>query len=342
MKKKKEIIIAISAILFTLTLFIRMPQALQLVLILVAYVLVGKDTVLLAVKNIERGDFLDENFLMTVATLGAILIGEYPEAVAVMLLYEIGELFQGYAINKSRKSIADMMDIKPEYANVIRDNKSEKVDPDEVQINEIIEIKPGERVPLDAIIIKGESTLDTSALTGESLPVEVREGATILSGCININALIIAKVNKKEALEEGNKILKQFNLDKYANKYPQQLSGGMRQRVALIRTYMFKRKIFLLDEAFSALDAITKKELHKWYLNLKKEFNLTTLLITHDIEEAVFLSDRIYILGNKPGEIIGEIKIEIKPDEDIDFQRLIYKKQILNAHELYKMYDDLY
>ena len=142
--------------------------------------------------------------------------------------------------------------------------------------------------------------------------------------------LIIAKVNKKKALEEGNKILKQFNLDKYANKYPQQLSGGMRQRVALIRTYMFKRKIFLLDEAFSALDAITKKELHKWYLDLKKEFNLTTLLITHDIEEAVFLSDRIYILGNKPGEIIGEIKIEINPNEDIDVQRLFYKKEILN------------
>ena len=142
--------------------------------------------------------------------------------------------------------------------------------------------------------------------------------------------LIIAKINKKEALEEGNKILKQFNLDKYANKYPQQLSGGMRQRVALIRTYMFKRNIFLLDEAFSALDAITKKELHRWYLDLKKEFNLTTLLITHDIEEAVFLSDRIYILGNKPGEIIGEIKIEINPNEDIDVQRLLYKKEILN------------
>ena len=142
--------------------------------------------------------------------------------------------------------------------------------------------------------------------------------------------LIIAKVNKKEALEEGNRILKQFNLDKYANKYPQQLSGGMRQRVALIRTYMFKRNIFLLDEAFSALDAITKKELHKWYLDLKKEFNLTTLLITHDIEEAVFLSDRIYILGNKPGEIIGEIEIEINPNEDIDVQRLFYKKEILN------------
>ena len=142
--------------------------------------------------------------------------------------------------------------------------------------------------------------------------------------------LIIAKIDKKAALEEGRKILKQFNLEKYVDKYPKQLSGGMRQRVALIRTYMFKRNIFLLDEAFSALDAITKKELHKWYLNLKKEFNLTTLLITHDIEEAIFLSDRIYILANKPGEIIKEIKIEINPNEDIDVQRLFYKKEILN------------
>lgn len=142
--------------------------------------------------------------------------------------------------------------------------------------------------------------------------------------------LIIAKIDKKVALEEGRKILKQFNLEKYADKYPKQLSGGMRQRVALIRTYMFKRNIFLLDEAFSALDAITKKELHKWYLNLKKEFKLTTLLITHDIEEAIFLSNRIYILANKPGEIIKEIKIEIDPNDDIDVQRLFYKKEILN------------
>ena len=142
--------------------------------------------------------------------------------------------------------------------------------------------------------------------------------------------LIIAKIDKKVALEEGRKILKQFNLEKYADKYPKQLSGGMRQRVALIRTYMFKRNIFLLDEAFSALDAITKKELHKWYLNLKNEFNVTTWLITHDIEEAIFLSDRIYILANKPGEIIKEIKIEINPNEDIDVQRLFYKKEILN------------
>ncbi|CKG78512.1 Cadmium%2C zinc and cobalt-transporting ATPase [Fusobacterium polymorphum] len=207
MKKKKEVIIIISAILFAIALFVRMSQTIQLILMLIAYILLGKDTVLKAVKNVEKGDFFDENFLMTVATLGAIIIGEYPEAVAVMLFYEVGELFQGYAINKSRKSIANMMDIKPEYANVIRDNKSIKVEPDEVQIDEIIEIKPGERVPLDAIIIKGETTLDTSALTGESIPVEVREGATILSGCINLNALILAKVTKEYFDSTVNKVL---------------------------------------------------------------------------------------------------------------------------------------
>ncbi|WP_336017390.1 heavy metal translocating P-type ATPase [Fusobacterium polymorphum] len=207
MKKKKEVIIIISAILFAVALFLKMSQTIQLILMLIAYILLGKDTVLKAVKNVEKGDFFDENFLMTVATLGAIIIGEYPEAVAVMLFYEVGELFQSYAINKSRKSIADMMDIKPEYANVIRDNKSIKVDPDEVQIDEIIEIKPGERVPLDATIIKGETTLDTSALTGESIPVEVREGASILSGCINLNALILAKVTKEYFDSTVNKVL---------------------------------------------------------------------------------------------------------------------------------------
>ena len=207
MKKKKEVIIVISAILFVIALLVKMNLTLQLILMLIAYILVGKDTVLGAIKNVEKGDFLDEKFLMTIATLGAILIGEYPEAVAVMLFYEVGELFQGYAINKSRKSIADMMDIKPEYANVIRNNKSQRVDPDEVQIGEKIEIKPGERVPLDATVVKGESTLDTSALTGESIPVEVREGASILSGCINLNALILAKVTKEYFDSTVNKVL---------------------------------------------------------------------------------------------------------------------------------------
>ena len=207
MKKKKEVIIVISAILFVIALLVKVNLTLQLILMLIAYILVGKDTVLGAIKNVEKGDFLDEKFLMTIATLGAILIGEYPEAVAVMLFYEVGELFPGYAINKSRKSIADMMDIKPEYANVIRNNKSQKVDPDEVQIGETIEIKPGERVPLDATVVKGESTLDTSALTGESVPVEVREGANILSGCININGLIIAEVTKEYFDSTVNKVL---------------------------------------------------------------------------------------------------------------------------------------
>ena len=207
MKKKKEVIIVISAILFIIALLVKMNLTLQLILMLIAYILVGKDTVLGAIKNVEKGDFLDEKFLMTIATLGAILIGEYPEAVAVMLFYEVGELFQGYAINKSRKSIAVMMDIKPEYANVIRNNKSQRVDPDEVQIGETIEIKPGERVPLDATVVKGESTLDTSALTGESVPVEVREGANILSGCININGLIIAEVTKEYFDSTVNKVL---------------------------------------------------------------------------------------------------------------------------------------
>ena len=207
MKKKKEVIIVISAILFVIALLVKVNLTLQLILMLIAYILVGKDTVLGAIKNVEKGDFLDEKFLMTIATLGAILIGEYPEAVAVMLFYEVGELFQGYAINKSRKSIADMMDIEPEYANVIRNNKSQRVDPDEVQIGETIEIKPGERVPLDATVVKGESTLDTSALTGESVPVEVREGANILSGCININGLIIAEVTKEYFDSTVNKVL---------------------------------------------------------------------------------------------------------------------------------------
>lgn len=146
--------------------------------------------------------------------------------------------------------------------------------------------------------------------------------------------LIINKIEKKVAIEEAKKILKTFALLDYANKYPKQLSGGMRQRIALIRTYMFKRKIFLLDEAFSALDAITKRELHSWYLKLANDFKLTTILITHDVEEAVLLSDKIYILANKPGEIIKEIKIELDKTKDIELQRLIYKKEIIEVMKI--------
>lgn len=146
--------------------------------------------------------------------------------------------------------------------------------------------------------------------------------------------LIIDNVPKSEAILEAKKILEIFSLLNYAYNYPKQLSGGMRQRIALIRTYMFKRKIFLLDEAFSALDAITKRELHNWYLKLVKDFSLTTILITHDVEEAVLLSNRIYILANKPGEIIKEIKIELNEEEDIEFQRLKYKKEIIEIMKI--------
>lgn len=146
--------------------------------------------------------------------------------------------------------------------------------------------------------------------------------------------LIIANISKKKAIEEAEEILKKFSLFEYAYKYPRQLSGGMRQRIALIRTYMFKRKIFLLDEAFSALDAITKRELHSWYLKLAQNFKLTTILITHDVEEAVLLSNKIYILSGKPGEILKEIKIELNPIEDIDLQRLKYKKEIIDIMKI--------
>lgn len=158
------------------------------------------------------------------------------------------------------------------------------------------------------------------------------EHKTILDNIIL--PLIINKVQKKEAVLEAEKILKIFNLFEYKDMYPKELSGGMRQRIALIRTYMFKRDIFLLDEAFSALDAITKRELHKWYLKLVKDFDLTTILITHDVEEAVLLSNKIYILANRPGEIVKEIKIDLNINEDIEYQRLKYKKEIIEIMKI--------
>ncbi|MDD4390563.1 MAG: heavy metal translocating P-type ATPase [Eubacteriales bacterium] len=174
---------------------------------LAAYIIVGGDVVLRAVKNIVRGEVFDENFLMSVATIGAFIISEYPEAVGVMLFYQIGELFQSYAVNKSRRSISELMDIRPDYANLKRGDEIIKVDPDELRIGDIILIKPGERVPLDARIITGNSTIDVSALTGESMPQEVLEGSELMSGCININGLITAEVTKKFSESMVNKIL---------------------------------------------------------------------------------------------------------------------------------------
>ncbi len=183
--------------LFIGIFWIRINNKFGIIVLLAGYVIIGSSVLLKAFRNIKKGEVFDENFLMAIATIGAVLIKEYPEALSVMLFYEVGELFQAHAITKSRKSISELMDIKPEYANVLRDNKTIKVEPDEVSLDEIIEIKPGERIPLDATVIKGSSTVDTSALTGESLPTEVEENSKILSGCINLSGLLQAKVTKE-------------------------------------------------------------------------------------------------------------------------------------------------
>lgn len=170
---------------------------LSIILFATSYLIIGGDVVLTAIKNIARGEIFDENFLMSIATIGAFFIGEYPEAVAVMLFYQVGEIFQGYAVNKSRKSISSLMNIRADYANVLRDNKEIKVSPEDVYIDEIIIVKPGERIPLDGVVIEGTSFIDTAALTGESVPREIKEGNEILSGAINTNGVLKVKVNKE-------------------------------------------------------------------------------------------------------------------------------------------------
>lgn len=176
-------------------------------LFIISYLIVGLSILKKAVRNIFRGKVFDENFLMAVATLGAFGVGEFPEAVAVMLFYQIGELFQSYAVDKSRKSISNLMDIRPDYANVLRDGKEEKVAPDEVKIGEIIVVKPGEKIPLDGTIIEGTTMLDTKALTGESVPVEAKENNEVLSGSINESGKILVKVSKEYGESTVSKIL---------------------------------------------------------------------------------------------------------------------------------------
>ncbi len=177
------------------------------ILFFISYIIVGYDVIIRATRNIISGNVFDENFLMSIATIGAFVIGEYPEGVAIMLFYQVGELFQDYAVNKSRRSIADLMDIRPDYANVLVDEKIIKKVPEEVQIADTIIIKPGEKVPLDSIIIDGYSTMDVSALTGESYPLDVKTGDNILSGSININGLLTAKVVTKYSESTVSKIL---------------------------------------------------------------------------------------------------------------------------------------
>ena len=207
MTKRLWRIIFGAAVLATAVLLSLNNEWLQIALFIISYIIVGGDVVKRAVKNIFKGQVFDENFLMSIATIGAFFIGEYPEGVAVMLFYQVGELFQSYAVGKSRKSIASLMDIRPDYANVKKGDELVKVDPDEVQIGDIIVIKAGEKIPLDGKVIEGSSMIDTSALTGESVPREVEVGSDILSGFININGVITAEVTKEFGESTVSKIL---------------------------------------------------------------------------------------------------------------------------------------
>ena len=206
--KKKGIKIIAALVLFLVALLIKFNNEwINNIIFIIAYIIVGLEILKKAIRNIKRGKIFDENFLMSVATLGAFGIGEFPEAVAVMLFYQIGELFQSYAVDKSRKSIASLMDIRPDFANVERNGIIQKVEPDDVKVGEIVIIKPGEKVPLDGDVIEGKTTLDTKALTGESLPKEITEGEEVLSGCINLNGVIKIRVKKEFGESTVSKIL---------------------------------------------------------------------------------------------------------------------------------------
>jgi Cd2+/Zn2+-exporting ATPase len=229
--KRRMTKIIISGVIFIAALLIHFINTeapwLQLALFIVSYIIAGGDIVKRALENIVHGQVFDENFLMSIATIGAFLIGEYPEAVAVMLFYQIGEYFQDYAVGQSRKSIAQLMDIRPDYANVKRGDEIVTVDPEEVEVGDVMVIKPGEKVPLDGVVLEGNSMLDTRALTGESVPREIHAGNELISGCINISGVITAKVTKEFQESTVNKILdlvenassKKSNSEKFITKF---------------------------------------------------------------------------------------------------------------------------
>jgi len=204
-KRIAEIVIGSGLFLFAVLL--DAENAARPLLYLAAYAVTGGDVILRAARNVSRRQIFDENFLMSVATGGAFCIGQYSEAVAVMLFYKIGMLFQDRAVEKSRRSIAKLMNIRPDYANLKRGDAIDRVDPDEVNIGDVIVIKPGEKVPLDCVVMEGSSTLDSSPLTGESMPKDVREGDELLSGAINLNGLLVARVTKNASESTASKIL---------------------------------------------------------------------------------------------------------------------------------------
>ena len=206
--KKRLYKIIISAVLFAIAIAVKFQNEwINNGIFILSYLIVGFEILKKAVRNISRGKVFDENFLMSLATLGAFGIGEFPEAVAVMLFYQIGELFQSYAVDKSRKSISSLMNIRPDFANVLREGKEEKVDPDEIKIGETIFVKPGEKVPLDGKVIDGTSMLETAALTGETVPRSVKPGDEILSGCINQDGVLKIEVTKEFEESTVSKIL---------------------------------------------------------------------------------------------------------------------------------------
>ena len=206
--QKRLIKTLIGAAVYVLAIVTRREDSIySLIAFLAAYLIIGGDVLWRAVRNILHGKVFDENFLMSLATIGAFIVGDFAEAVAVMLFYQVGELFQDYAVDQSRKSIAELMNIRPDFANVQRGDTLVKVDPDEVKVDEIIVIKPGERVPLDAVVLSGSSSVDASALTGESLPRDVEAGDALLSGCINISGLVTARVTKEYGESTVSKIL---------------------------------------------------------------------------------------------------------------------------------------
>ena len=208
-RKQKHLLIRIiaAAVLFLAGSLLHLPELAEMGIFLACYVVIGWDIVWKAITNILSGQVFDENFLMTIATIGALILGEHSEGVAVMLFYQVGEWFQSYAVSKSRKSIASLMDIRPDYANVERDGKLVQVDPEEVSIGDTIVVKPGERIPLDGIIVNGVSSLDTSALTGESMPRDVAPGAEVISGCINQTGILSIRTTKEFGESTVSKIL---------------------------------------------------------------------------------------------------------------------------------------
>src|SRR5699024_1746906 len=205
--KKDLIKLIISGLLFALHYIIVLEGRSRLIGYVVAYLFIGYEVIIVAIKNIIGGSPFDENFLMTIASIGAFIIGEYPEAVAVMLFYQLGEYFEGLAVNHSRGSIEALMDIRPDYANLIKDNKEIIVDPTEVNIGDYIIVKPGEKVPLDGVVVEGESTLDTSNITGERVPRSIEVGDEIISGVVNNQGLLKVKTSKEFGESTISKVL---------------------------------------------------------------------------------------------------------------------------------------